>query len=119
MTPCRACGATESPLVNGLCLQCRGLDSPRPKNVRLPAAEPYHSAQHDEWRPSTFIVNGILCQLGSASLILIAQGAMRTFFGPALVFCAVILLSIGSVLVSVGTIRWAIWPLIEWRRDRN
>ena len=68
--------------------------------------------------PSYYLINGVMAELAAVAC-LVAAGMGRS--SPLILFAVVgwILGLIGGILVLVGTIRWAIWPLIEKAEERD
>ncbi len=120
---CEACGKVETSLIDGLCPQCRrsgGIPPPKaPDWVRragqITALSPRPSAYA---RPSEFLFFGIIAEVVGFACLLAAQSG-RTPLAFLLAIVGALLAIAGGVLVTVGAIRWAIWPLIEKAEHRD
>jgi hypothetical protein len=120
MTPCVKCGRIETPLVDGPCPSCRsaGSQASRSRGADLTnvTVEPSPIAP-----PSRFLAWGLFAEIAGGVSFAIASDAYRhRSSSPASFFAilAAVLLSAGGILILVGVIRWAIWPLIERRDDK-
>lgn len=118
---CDACGKVETPLTDGRCHTCIR------QGRRAVAAELVDQSidrettqvlKRDRVLPSTFIWVGLMLEVLGLVPVMIGQLA-RTPGGAMLMLVGLIPIVCGSIFVSVGTIRWAIWPLIEKAYERE
>jgi hypothetical protein len=124
---CEACGKVETPLIEGRCPTCVG------EGRHRPAAHPFDGQKSldrevekyvkpDKVLPSTFLWVGLMLESLGAVFWVLGEAAGRsrsTMIGLAFLLVAVVVIVFGSILVSVGTIRWAVWPLIEKAEVRD
>jgi hypothetical protein len=118
MPTCILCGKIDASLRDGVCGDCLGAEAAPIGSV---ATGSNHEADADRSlrcvRPATFIRYGLALSLLGALLtggLLDRIASVRDFRFLAL--SGIPLAIAGGILLSVGIIRWAIWPLIE-RRD--
>ena len=105
METCTVCGKVETPLHSGVCPDCEiGFERPR-----APAA-----ASRSYAAPSMFLGTGLLALVFGLGLHgSMALGGTMRFWGFLALLAGTVWYVIGGILISVGVIRWAIWPLIE------
>jgi hypothetical protein len=118
---CDACGKVETPLTDGRCQTCvRQGRRALPTEVRIESIdrETTQLVKRDRALPSTFIWVGLMLEVLGLVPVVIGQLA-RTPGGAMLMLVGLIPIVVGSIFVSVGTIRWAIWPLIEKAYERE
>jgi hypothetical protein len=128
---CESCGKVETPLVEGRCPNCirEGRRAQPARLVGSPSLErevdrylQKVEAVPDRVLPSTFIWVGLMLQGLGAAGVVFGQLGLTTGLAPiaaVVAFASLIPAVFGGILVLVGIVRWAIWPLIEMAEKRD
>lgn len=106
MERCARCGKVETPLRDGICPEC--LAPQKFGGMEYSSPRPFVCAA-----PSTFLAAGLIAAAVGGLMLLNVKNSSGFPASAILGYCGLGLLAVGGLLISVGTIRWAIWPLIE------
>jgi hypothetical protein len=111
MERCAMCGRVETPLRDGICPACL---TP-PKHLGSESSpRPFACA-----KPSALLAAGLITQAVGGLFLGNVKSSSGSPVVVVLAYSSLVLLAVGGLLIAIGTIRWAIWPLIEAaHRDR-